>query len=150
MKATGWIITVLAVVIGIYFVIGNIRADPLDYNLKAHTNLALHDHVDLEIEFLGEPFPVPPNTGISAKGMRVTHTHDGSGKLHVEGPYSHQFYLRDFFTIWGKQFNSTCLFNECIDENYTLEFFVNDQPNKLYEALPLRDDDKIKIVYRKK
>jgi hypothetical protein len=145
-----WIVVAFIIVLFIIFLWGNTKADILDYNLKAHTNLALHFHPHLEIEYLGDDVPIPPNVGISSRGMRVIHTHDSSGELHVETPYVAKLYLRDFFTIWRRNFNSTCLFDECVDENYTIEFFVNGQPSNEFENLLLEDGQGIKIVYRKK
>ncbi len=122
----------------------------MDVNLKEHKNLALHIHPFLEIEILGQKFTVPANIGISAKGMRVIHTHDATGKLHIESPYPHQFYLDDFFAIWGKNLNSSCIFDYCEDKSHELTFYVNGVKNEQREGIPLKDGDEIKIVYVKK
>ncbi len=124
--------------------------DLLNLNLREHKNLALHIHPFLEIEIAGQKQIIPPNVGISEAGMRVIHTHDDIGKLHIESPYPHQFYLKDFFSIWGKNFNSTCIFDECADQNHTLQFFVNGIESMEKENIPLRDGNRIKIVYREK
>jgi len=58
----------------------------LDYNLREHKNLALHIHPNLEIEILGEPYPIPANLGVSERGMSVIHTHKDDGNLHTESP----------------------------------------------------------------
>ncbi len=150
MKTKAWITLLIVAIALAYFMYGNMTADPLDYILKDHTDIVLHKHIKMNIEFLGESIDIPQKVGITSKGMRVIHTHDGSGEIHIEGPYAHQYYLRDFFKIWGKNFNRTCLFDECINENYTLQFFVNGKPNSLFENLPLVDDNEIKIIYAKK
>lgn len=122
--------------------------DILKLNMREHTNLALHTHTFLEIEIDGQKQPIPPNIGISEAGMRVIHTHDGTGKLHIESPYPHTFYLKDFFTIWGKPINSTCIFDKCADGNGTWQFFVNGIENHL--NLPLKDGDRVQVVYKAK
>ncbi len=144
------IITILILALGI-FVFFRTRPTPpqdiLSVNLREHKNLALHIHPTVEIEILGKPYFIPPNIGISNSGMRVIHTHEQGGVLHVESPYPHQFYLKDFFTVWGKTFNEKCIVNYCTDENHALKVFVNGAQSNLFEAIPLRDGQKIKIVY---
>ena len=121
--------------------------DILSINLREHKELALHIHPVIEIVISGNSYPIPANIGITNQGMAVMHTHDSSGNLHVESPYPHQFYLRDFFTIWGMNLNSTCIFLYCEDTEHTLHFYVNDLESELRENLPLYDKDRIRIVY---
>lgn len=134
------------------FLLSACKQEPhvLDINLREHVNLALHIHPILEIEILGEPYIIPADTGISSEGMRVIHTHDETGKLHVEGPYPYDFVLGDFFTIWGKNFNSTCIFQYCENENYDLKMYVNGIESEEFENLLLLDRDLIQIVYEEK
>jgi hypothetical protein len=120
----------------------------LDIYMAEHKDLALHIHPWLEIEVLGVMQEIPANIGISSQGMKVIHTHDNTGKLHIESPYPHQFYLGDLFTIWGKQFDKNCIMAYCADENHSVELYVNNQRNEYYHDLPLRDGDRIKIVYK--
>lgn len=122
----------------------------LQYNLREHKNLALHIHPVVEISILGERQPIPANMGITQQGMRVIHTHDRSGTLHVEAPVPWQFYLEDFFTIWGKRFTNDCIFEHCTDENHELIVTVNGQQTDLYGLVPFHDKDYIKIIYQQK
>lgn len=115
--------------------------------LGEHSRIQLHIHPSLEIEILNQQFPVPQYIGITKKGMMVIHTHTADGILHVESPEPRTFYLADFFRIWGQNFNSTCIFDYCSDDNHTLNVYVNDQESNLYENIVLKDKDRIKIVY---
>ena len=81
--------------------------------------------------------------------MRVIHTHDTTGKLHIESPYPHQFYLKDFFKVWDRRLNSTCIFEFCEDEKHRLKFFVNGVENNQKDSIPLRDADIIKVSYER-
>lgn len=126
------------------------KTDLLQINVLDHSNLALHIHPTLAIEILGERWAFPANIGITDKKLRVVHTHESDGVLHVESPVPHQFVLGDFFTIWGKTLTSKCVFEYCVDDVHVLEMFVNGEKSDLYENLPLRDKDQIKIIYRKK
>ena len=121
-----------------------------EVNLREHKNLALHIHPFLEIEILGQKYTIPADIGISSKGMRVIHTHDSTGKLHIESPYPYQFYLKDFFTIWGKNLNSSCIFGYCEGNGHELVFYVNGIESEQKENIQLKDGEIIKIVYRKK
>ena len=123
------------------------EVDVLTMNLREHKNLALHIHPIVEIEIKGEEYVIPAEIGISPEGMRAIHTHDKTGKLHVESPFPHQFYLKDFFTIWGESFTKDCIFEFCVDETYSLITYVNGETNDLYGLIPLHDGDKIKIVF---
>ena len=152
------IVAIIAVVIlGLYFMLRSLAdatpsttGDLLDYIMKAHTNVALHIHPSLEIEVLGEKQAIPANIGIEPGGMHVIHTHDATGELHIESPYPHQFSLKDFFTVWNRTFNNQCIFEYCVDEQHEILFTVNSIPNDQYENLPLRDPDKIRIIYKEK
>jgi hypothetical protein len=125
--------------------------DIFSLNLKEHKNLALHIHPTLEIEILGEKYTIPGNIGISPQGtMKVIHTHDSTGKLHIESPYPYQFYLKDVFKIWGKNISSSCIFNYCEDAEHQLDFYVNNLKNDLRENIPLIDGEVIRIVYKRK
>jgi len=121
-----------------------------EVNLREHKNLALHIHPILEIEILGQKYTIPANTGISASGMRVIHTHDSTGTLHIESPYPYQFYLKDFFIIWGKNLNSSCIFEYCEDNEHELVFYANGIQSQERENIPLKDKDVIRIAYKKK
>ena len=121
--------------------------DILNINLREHTNLALHIHPHLSMTINGQEYPVPANIGISPSGMRVIHTHEPDGNLHVEAPTPHQFYLGDFFEIWGKRFTKECIFEFCEDAEHDLRFYVNGQETDLGPDIPLYDLDQIEIVY---
>ncbi len=123
----------------------------LSYNLKSHSGgLALHIHPHIDIEINGEKQLIPTNIGISPAGMRVIHTHETDGKLHIESPTPHQFVLKDFFLIWGKTFSSTCIFEHCVDETHELKVYLNDEEQTDIENVPLKDLDMVKIVYSEK
>ena len=133
-------------------------ADPeerqlLNFNLGSMKNegsLGMHIHPIVKISILGSEHKVPANIGVSATFMHVLHTHDDSGVIHVESPRSFPFRLTDFFIVWGKTFNSTCIFNYCADQTHTLTVTVNGVPNAQYEDIVLKDGDLIKIEYAEK
>lgn len=141
----------------VFFAAGVLLAKPvpqgtdlLTYKYTEHTNLQLHIHPSLEIWIDGQNQTIPANIGIDGEGIRVIHTHDDSGEIHVESPWSHQFYLKDFFFIWSRRFDKDCIFEHCVDGNHTLKVFVDGKENGLYGDIPLEDGERIKIVYQVK
>ncbi len=75
------------------------------------------------------------------------HTHDTSGTLHIETDENRQYFLHDFFLIWGNQennperavFNSTQLFGgHVVTGQHSLTMTVNDASNSDFQnfAIP--------------
>ncbi len=122
----------------------------LKINFLNHFSLALHIHPTLEIAILSEKRVIPANIGISNRGLRVIHAHHPDGVVHAGSPVPHQFVLADFFAIWGKTLTRECVFEYCVDGDHVLEMLVKDERSDLFGTLPLREQDRIKIVYRKK
>lgn len=149
MKITkGWLLVVCLLLV----MIVSCSSPPqnvLSVNLQDHKNLALHIHPHLEIVINGEKQVIPANIGITETGMRVMHTHDVSGGIHIESPETHQFYLADFFDIWGKTFNGSCILDSCVDSDHALKVFVNGVEDSRLGAIPLHDQDQIQILFMK-
>ena len=57
-----------------------------DFCLGDHSNIGVHYHPIIEIVINGQQVTIPANTGINHDGcsMRGVHTHDSSGKIHIE------------------------------------------------------------------
>lgn len=86
----------------------------------ATTNMAMHNHVNLNVTFNGEPIIVPTSIGITQtgifadpslfadhsldnygmEGMSPLHTHDYSGVIHVESNILRTYTLGEFLNIW--------------------------------------------------
>ncbi len=124
---------------------------------------AVHWHPKLAIRINGEDVNIPSNIGISVgrvvdtqiSGMRMspTHTHEPDGTIHLENnnPSSkpETLTLGYFFYVWGKQFNSSCVFDYCTD-NGELKMYVNGQINKEFQNYMMHDRDQIVIEYESK
>ena len=116
-------------------------------NIGGHTNLALHIHAALNIIIDGEKQAIPANIGILPGIMRPVHTHALDNEVHLEGPCQRDFTLRDFFAIWGRQFNSQCIFDKCT-EGGILSMRVNGVDNQDFDSYIIKDDDDIVIEYK--
>lgn len=69
-------------------------------------DLRFHIHTHLSIILDGQALAIPPNIGIVRTATldckyRI-HTHDRSGRLHIEGPAPALRTLGEFFAIWGR------------------------------------------------
>ncbi len=156
MKRTKWIlgvlvfVVVLAGLIALPYYFGDdscLTTPATEMDIGGHEDLAMHIHPTLEIVIDGERQEIPAGIGLTFNEMRPIHTHDATGKIHIEAPCEREFTLREFFAVWGKQFNSQCIFDSCVADGGTLVMFVNGDENDAYDNLILRDDDEIQIVY---
>lgn len=122
----------------------------------------IHWHPELFIVIKGARQPIPANIGIGMHyagypqydGMMTMtdmHTHDNSGKLHwevMDGPVKRDdVRLGQFFGVWGKKFDSSCIFEYCNSAQGTVRMFVNGQSNEDFENYLIKDMDKIEIRY---
>ena len=122
----------------------------------------IHWHAELTITIKGEKQTIPANIGIgmqyagyprfdSMMWMTDMHTHDDSGTLHWEvmkGPVTKEdVRLASFFAIWGKKFDSSCIFENCNGAEGAVKMFVNGEPNTEFQNYLVKDGDKIEIRY---
>jgi len=69
---------------------------------------AFHLHAQLAVYLPdGTSTKVPADIGISSSCMYWLHTHDDTGKLHVEAPAATAATLADFLEIWRRSSNPT-------------------------------------------
>jgi len=106
---------------------------------NGHTNVSLHFHPELGITVDGANEQIPANIGSTAACMSEVHTHDATGKIHIEAVKAGRTYtLNDFFHVWGK---------DIARPDYTLTMTVDGQPNPELGDLVLKDAQKIELVY---
>lgn len=121
-----------------------------DVALRSTTDMATEYHIHPEISIFvnGQEVLIPNNLGVKATGMTAIHTHDEKGIIHVEAPIKKDFTLGDFFAVWNKDFSSTKLLDNAVNENTEIVVTVNGQRVDTYENTMLRDKDKIVISYQ--
>ena len=73
--------------------------------LSGHSNLAMHIHPWLNLTVRGTEIPIPENMGIDTSdcpnAMHLLHTHDDTGKLHIETYEPITLNLSLFFAVWN-------------------------------------------------
>lgn len=122
------------------------RSALLAFTLREHANPAAHYHARLGLRIHGAPVEVPANVGITGLGMRVIHTHDASGEIHIESPRPFDFTLGDFFTVWGKTLTERCLLDDCASATGTLTMLVNDATSTAYGNHVMSDSERIELI----
>ncbi len=120
--------------------------------LTCTTDMAtqFHIHTNLEIILNGQKQEIPEDTGISNGCMNSLHTHDNSGKIHVESPEKRDFNLADFFAVWNKTYNKNQILDYKIDQTHIIRQTVNGNDVQDFENTIFRDGDKIAIYYEVK
>jgi hypothetical protein len=109
------------------------------------TPLAMHIHPHLTIFIDGKEKTVPAGIGIEATGDLPLHTHDASGKIHVESPVVRTFCLEDFFAVWGQTFDSQQILGYHADAHHVITMTVDGRPSEAFGSLPLKDGEQIVI-----
>ncbi len=115
-----------------------------------HGTIAMHIHADLAIYIDGQKVAIPANTGITSACMKALHTHDDTGKIHIESPTQTEFTLGDFFAVWGQPFSATQVLDKGVDDTHALLMTVNGAPSQEFEKLILADGQRIELRYTQK
>ena len=150
-----WVLVILGIGGGIFGITRLNRQSSYDQaqfdittECVTHGNLGMHIHPLLSIFIDGEKQDIPANIGIvSSTCFRLIHTHDASGKLHIEWRTVRDFTLGDFFKGWDRSFSKGQIFDYKVDKAHALTITVNGIPSEKYEDLILRDGDRIEIYY---
>lgn len=112
----------------------------------------IHWHPQLTIKINEQLQIIPPDVGSIAGRHQPIHTHGEDnlqGVMHWElsSPTIETMRLGYFFRIWGKDFNSECIFDYCNNAENSVKMFVNGQPNFDFENYIIQDNDRIEIEY---
>lgn len=108
--------------------------------LNGHQDVAIHYHPNLTVTIDGEDQRIPADTGIVSSCMAEVHTHDSSGRLHVESSNpGKDITLGQFFEVWSKDLNK---------EGYNLTATLNGEEIENPGDLVLQDGDNISLNYQ--
>tara|TARA_B100001113_G_scaffold1572_1_gene1392 strand:- start:273 stop:794 length:522 start_codon:yes stop_codon:yes gene_type:complete len=119
--------------------------------LADHNSLSTHDHAQLVIVINGTEVDIESNIGIGdpdCNGMKGIHTHDNTGRLHIETPSPMPAPLGAFFEIWGESFSEDEIMGHKSDQSHEIILTVNGEVNQLYDEYRMQDGDQIHIEFR--
>lgn len=100
----------------------------LDVCMQDHSHEMLHYHAELHITIRGEGQMIPAETGVIPGCMKGIHTHDDTGKLHIETPEKMEARLEHFFTIWGKTLSEDQLLDARVEAGESITLTVDGEP----------------------
>ena len=129
--------------------------DPLSKECVDHSGLGRHDHSMLAIYINGEQREIPTNLGINTEicnqeggNMHTVHTHDASGRLHIETAADVDMALGVFFDIWGVHFNETGIFDYRVSNTHELIMTIDGVTNNQFDDYLLVDGKEITIIFQ--
>jgi len=146
-------ILMIIVIIGISFLLTNNSSSSTSVpNDQIVAQNGLHWHPKLTVYIKGEKQEFTDSIGLGAVHQKM-HTHaedykDGVVHMEMQGVViKDETRLGNFFRIWGKEFNSTQLFDNKNSSEGTVKMAVNGKENKDFENYQMRDGDNIEIRY---
>ena len=130
--------------------------DPLSLECVTHAmELGRHDHSNLSIYINGEEREIPKDMGINSEicneqggNMHTVHTHDATGKLHIETEANVDMPIGVFFDIWGVHFNETGIFDYRVSNTHELIMTVDGIANYDFDDYLLVDGKEIAIIFQ--
>ena len=102
--------------------------------------------VRISIVIFEELERIPADVGIDGNNRDRLFTIDSDNLVYKSVPEEPM--LKDFFEIWGENFNSSCILDNCNIGNHSLRMYVNDVENFDYELYTMKSRDNIIIDYR--
>ena len=128
---------------------GNTPAVPKDQIIAEN---GMHWHPKVLIYIKGEKQPFEDGIGLNGPVHNPIHTHGDADQdivhMEFEGLVKKEdTKLAKFFQIWGKQFNSTQIFDKKNGTEGTVKMTVNGRENAEFENYKMRDGDMIEIKY---
>jgi hypothetical protein len=122
--------------------------------LASHSNLEMHIHPTLVIQIENDSYIVGANTGIDTEicveSMHIIHTHDDSGKLHVETPEVTDIKLSIFFEIWQVPFNENRILDYQVNSTHELIMKIDGEVSTEWGDHIFVDGESILIHYQKR
>ena len=94
-----------------------------------------------------ESYPIPGDVGIinnETEAKVFTISTDGI----ISKGVSEDVTLKDFFDVWDKTFNSTCILDYYNTNTSSMVMYVNGKENTDYELYAIKNNDVIIIDYR--
>jgi hypothetical protein len=125
----------------------DVEDEARDLCVSHDSDISMHIHPELSIYVNSTLVEIPSDIGITSDCMKAVHTHDETGKIHLEYPTEHDFTLEDFFANWGETFSSTELLGLVVDEYASIRLVVDGEESDAFENLILEDHQQIEIYY---
>lgn len=151
-KVIGGIVLLTIVILagGIFFMSRDTVSSVPEGDIIARSGLHWHPKVTVSIK--GQNQEIPANLGLGAVHGKI-HTHDQDNKegvvhMEMQGVVTKDdTKLGNFFRIWGKDFNSSQIFDKKNGTEGTVKMTVNGKESTEFENYMMKDNDMIEIRY---
>ncbi len=108
----------------------------------------MHIHSTLNIYANGERIEIPVDVGIAGySAHQPLHIHEADNKVHVESDDTRAYTLGNFFQVWRKSFNSTCVLDYCSDGVKKITMKINGAESKEFGEHVLKDGEIIEVRF---
>jgi hypothetical protein len=137
------------VILGIILITWYMASQPSVQAGEIISQGGIHWHPELTIIIKGKKQEIPQGIGLGVVEQTL-HTHDATGVLHLEvsGLVTKDMTkLGRFFSIWGKQFTPTCIFEFCNGSEGKMKMTVNGKGNTEFGDYRMQDKDQIEIRF---
>ena|SRR3989344_4717191 len=147
------IVTLVILIGGVFLLSSQDKAASSIPPERIVSNNGLHWHPRLEIYIKGKKQEIPTGIGLTGSIHQEMHTHDEDAKdgvIHMEMKgivTKDETKLFNFFKIWGKEFNSTQIFDKKNSKEGKVMMIVNGQESKVFENYQMQEGDIIEIRY---
>lgn len=142
------ILTIVILVGGVFFL--SKTENPSVPESEIVERNGLHWHPKLKVTIKGKKQEIPAGLGLAGQIHQKLHTHEKDGVIHMEMKgivTKDETKLGNFFRVWGKEFNSTQIFDKKNGEEGKVKITVNGKENKEFENYLMKDRDNIEIRY---
>lgn len=107
----------------------------------------VHYHPQLTVNINGKNVQVPAYIGISNNAISELHTHDATGRIHIEADQPGTFTLKQLMTEWGVNFDINCVATYCSDANNEMRVYDNGQVAPDPTKVVLKENQQILLWY---
>lgn len=120
--------------------------------LDSHNSLAMHIHPRVELVIDGQSIAVPDDLGIDTsacvQAMHLLHTHDATGKLHIEGYETFSPTAQLIFEVWNISFPEDDTLQPLFDEPARVSITVNGVATEAaWDDIELKDGETLRIEH---
>ena len=120
-----------------YALISAVPQDQVQSNWAARIDIVIDNQL----------YPIPSGIGISGDNVTAKlFTTAANNIVYKKG--TEDVTVGDFFSIWGKNFNQTCVLDYCNSPSASMRMYVNNAENFEYELYKIKSGDYILIDYR--
>ena len=136
-RVRGWQIALVAVIVlgglGAAYLPPLLSGTPTFPCIRQEGGVLYHWHTDLSISTAAGSVSIPAGIGMGTFCLEPVHTHDATGRIHIESDTARLYSIGDFFRVWGKSFGSpTAMHVNGTAKTPSPDFILYDVPETIH------------------